>query len=448
MIVDIENTHIWKNKIEEYIYNNIPENRDTQLDMFDQSKRIIISVSSPLQMIKVFQKFGIPTKDKYGKDSINEKIISKSPHEFVQMWLNFQEANHRITTFGDTIYQQIENNRIYTNFNPMVNTSRLSTRKGNINFLNFPADKLTRNCFKANEGNVMVVCDWQGQENSIAADLSGDEAMTNSVVNGADLHCAFARVLFPELKDLSDEEIMAKHKDKRQSAKAPRFAFAYGGSAFTIHQSMGISMEKATKIENSFKELHAGLFTWGDKIYLESIKKGYIESVDGWKLKLPDFERFTILKDKIADISRMQWQMYRQGKIEYKAKQADDKYEYKIKANVDVYREKKKDVSAYFKLKSEYQRLCLNSPVQTCGAMMLKRATSSFFEWIIENNYIGKVLIDNTIHDEIVIECPKELGELVRTTLQKCMIEDGNHYLKNLTIKADAHYANSWGEAK
>ena len=129
-----------------------------------------------------------------------------------------------VSTFGDSIYQKIENERIYTHFNPMVDTSRLSTRRGEINFLNFPADKETRNCFEANEGNVMVVCDYSGQETVVAADLSGDEVMTNSVIHGDDLHCAFARVLFPELKELSDEEIIEKHKSSRQAAKSPRFA--------------------------------------------------------------------------------------------------------------------------------------------------------------------------------------------------------------------------------
>lgn len=220
---DVINCSKHKQAIEEYIYDNLPQFRENQLDMFCVIKKSKILLSSPSQMIKVFNALGILTKDKDGKDSINEEIISKSKHEFVKMWLNFQEANHRVSTFGETIYNKIEKERIYTNFNPMVDTARLSTRKGGINFLNFPADKYTRNCFVANPGNIMVVADFSAQEGVIMADLSGDKAMTKSVVDGDDLHCMFARVLFPELKDFSDEEITKDYKSKRQDSKVPRF---------------------------------------------------------------------------------------------------------------------------------------------------------------------------------------------------------------------------------
>lgn len=223
MMMDKKNVIHSQKFIEEYIFDKIPKFRNGQIDMFNNDKKIKIKLSSPLQMIKVFQHFEIDIEDKDGKLSINEKIISKSKHEFVKIWLAYQEAQHRVSTFGEGVYNKIENNRIYTNFNPMVETARISSRKGGINFLNFPRDKETRKCFQANEGNVMVVCDYAGQENVIVADLSGDEAMTKVVTEGYDLHCMFARYMFPEIVDLSDEDIEKYHKDKRQAAKSPRF---------------------------------------------------------------------------------------------------------------------------------------------------------------------------------------------------------------------------------
>jgi len=452
MIEDVNNTLKWKQIIEEYIYDNLPQFANNQIDMFDDKKRINVSISSPLQMIKVFNSLGIKTKDKDGKDSIGENIISKSKHEFVKMWLNYQEANHRVTTFGDSIYKQIENERIYTNFNPMVDTARLSTRKGNINFLNFPSDSITRKCFKANKGNVIIVCDYSGQETVVAADLSGDAAMTASVVNGDDLHCAFARILFPELKDLDDDTIIKKHKDKRQSAKSPRFAFQYGGSAYTIHQNEGIPLDEAYKIENAFKELHEGLYTWGNTEFEKAIKQGYIESADGWKLALPKFDKFKEYKDKVENITKEQWQMYKQGKLDYK-KKFDEKekgitYKYIFPKSVDFYVSKKTEVSQFFKLKSEYQRLCLNNPVQARSAHQLKRATVMLFDWILENGYINKIKIVNTVHDEIIVECEENLKEIAKEAIQSSMLEGGNYYLTNLKIKADANIGESWGEAK
>ena len=61
------------------------------------------------------------------------------------------------------------------------------------------------------------------QETRTGADITGDEAMISSIINSSCLHCAFVRVLNPELEELSDEEIIKNHSDKRQNAKAPRF---------------------------------------------------------------------------------------------------------------------------------------------------------------------------------------------------------------------------------
>ena len=445
---DKKNVNTYKEKIEEYIYNNLKEYRDNQIDIFNPKKRINCSISSPIQMIRVFQKLGIETKDKDGKDSINESIISKSEHEFVSLWLKFQEANHRVTTFGEGIYSKIENERIYTNFNPMVDTARLSVRKGNINFLNFPSDKETRKCFVANKGNKLVVCDYSGQENVIIADFSGDKAMTSSVVNGDDLHCMLAKVLFPEIKDLSDEEIIKKHKQKRQESKPIRFAFAYGGNAYTIHVNGGIPLERANEIEKGFKELHEGLYTWGDKVLQQAIKVGWIESVDGWKLHLSQFKRFCELHKIINDFSKSDWTLYKEGKQEYKNLLNIKEYTIVNSRAYEFYKIKRKQVSDYFKLKSEYSRLALNNPVQTCGGHMIKRATLLLFDWIVKNNYQWRIKICNSIYDELVLECEEELTEITKKQLEKSMIKGGNHYLTNLTIKADAGVGNSWAEAK
>ena len=449
MNVDLDNQFKYKKIVEEYIYDTLPQYADKQLDMFaDDLKNILVSVTSAKQMVPVFNALGIETKDKDGKESTEENIIKKSKHEFVPLWLDFQHANHRVTTFGDKIYQQIENERVYTNFNPMVDTARLSSRKGSINFLNFPADSSTREAFECKPENKMIVCDWSGQETVIAADLSGDEAMTHSVNTGACLHCAFARILFPELAELDDETITKEHKSKRQAAKSPRFAFQYGGSAYTIHQNEGIPLDEANKIETAFKELHWGLYIWGAKELDKALRQGYIESADGWKLKLPKFDRYKELEKNIRSISREGWLLYRIGKAEFKKKEEDKEHVVENKEALGFYKANKSEVSYFFRLKSEYARLCLNNPVQSRGSHQLKLASCLFFEWIIANNLQWIILLVNTIHDEIVAESPEHLAEKTRLKVQECMLIGGDHYLTNLKIKADAAIGNSWGEAK
>jgi len=450
---DIIDTDDWQRKVEEYIFNTLPEFADQQIDMFDMKKRILISVTSPKQMVKVFQAYEINVIDKDGKESIKENIIMKSKHPFVDMWLHYQGAKHRVTTFGQKIYDRIEDNRVYTQFNPMVDTARLSSRRGSINFLNFPGDKATRDCFEVQQGSKMIVCDWSGQETVIAADFSGDEAMTKSVIEGADLHSLLARVLFPELAEMTDEEIMTNHKDKRTASKAPRFAMSYGGNAYTLHMNEGISMKRATEIEVGFKDLHEGLYDWGNMVFIEATSCGYIESVDGWRLKLPKYGGYLkALKEHNAR-TRNDWLMYAEGKKEFNAERdavEKDEEVYKVKNEeaYDYYRNNVYDISQFFKLKSAYQRLCLNSPVQTAGAHQLKLAIALYFEWIVETDMLNEIKICNSVHDEIVVEAPDDLAELARVELERCMLEGGDHYLETLKIKADAHIGESWYEAK
>ena len=298
----------------------------------------------------------------------------------------------------------------------------------------------------------MIVCDYSGQETVVAADLSGDKAMSAAVIDGADLHCMLARILFPSIAYLSDEEIVAKHKDKRNASKAPRFAMSYGGNAFTIHMNEGIPLKRAQEIENGFKELHAGLYDWGDKVFQEAIRKGYIESADGWKLALPRFNKFKEYKAKVESLTKEEWQIYKQGKLDYKKKQEEAEkkivYTYKFPKAVTFYNSKKSEVKQFFKLKSEYQRLCLNNPVQARSSMMIKLSALLLFDWILENNYINLIKICNSVHDELVVECSKDLAEIAREKVGEFMITAGNHYLQTLKIKAEAGIGNDWYSAK
>jgi DNA polymerase I-like protein with 3'-5' exonuclease and polymerase domains len=198
--------------------------------------------------------------------------------------------------------------------------------------------------------------------------------------------------------------------------------------------------------------LHSGIYEWGEKVLNVAIKKGYIESVDGWKLPLPFFDEFKEHKAKVDAITKEEWTKYKIGKQDYK-KQQDEKekgrgYELQFPASVELYKEKKKFVSKYFKLRSEYLRLCLNNPVQTRGAHQIKLAGCLLFEWIVNAKMQWKVLMCNSVHDEIVVECLQELDREVRDLVQCAMKEAGDFYLTNLTIKAEAKIGDSWGTAK
>jgi len=430
-------------EIRNYIYDNLPKYRDGQMSLFETLKKIKPLLSSPSQMIPVFKDLGINTVDDKGKNSIEESVINKSPHEFVSLWLDYKESQHRVTTFGQKILDRVENGRLYTRFNPIVDTCRISSRRGEINFLNFPSDKITRDCFVASKGFKIIVCDFDNQEAVTLADKSQNTATLKSILEGADSHCILAREVFPELRELSDDEIKKTHKAKRQIGKIANFTFAFGGNGYTAAKNLNISMEEGNRIYDAYVTINKETFEWGEKVLEQAIKVGYIESADGFKLKLPFFEEFKMLHSKIKGYTQDQWAMYREGKKLYK----DNDLQH---PSVKFYIRHKEDISTYFKSKSKYFRLCLNNPIQSTAAHETKRSVVNLFNYIKSRNHLRLCRIANVVHDEIILECKEELVEEYTEALGRIMRESANYYLTSgiVEMKADAHSGNSWYEAK
>jgi len=440
--------------VSNYITKNLPQFHQQQLDLFNTEPILGLDLTSPKQMIPVFQALKINCIDDEGKDSISENVIKKTKHEFVNIWLEYQSVKHDVTTFGNNIFEKVIDGRIYTGYNPILDTARISSRKGDVNTLNLPANQRTRECIVAKPGFKMIVSDYEGQETRVGADITGDEAMIDSILNGSDLHCAFARVLYPELQELSDEEITKDHKAKRNASKSPRFCFQFGGTGYTLALNENLPVKEGMRIEGLFKQLHSGIYEYGNRKLQEAVKLGYIESTMGFKLHLPDFERFKELQIKVEQISKREWELYREGKEEYqkleKAKEQKRIYEIQKKSSFDFYSKNKSFISRFFKLKSQYYRLCLNNPTQTTAAHQTKLAACMLFDFIKQNNHLGRAKICIIPHDEFVMEVENELVELYQEKLGYFMREAGNKFIENPLIKmnADANSGENWYQAK
>lgn len=171
-----------KKAVEEYIYDNIVPYRDGQLSLFDTDKKILIQITSPKQMLDVFDKFEINTvsseidkKTNKPKRSIAEDVISKTKHPFVDVWKKFQSINHDVTTFGETFLPNIYEGRLYTKYRPIMDTARISAggkdKKGikATNTLNIPQNEKSRSPFEANPGYQVIICDYDGQFGMVIA---------------------------------------------------------------------------------------------------------------------------------------------------------------------------------------------------------------------------------------------------------------------------------------
>lgn len=448
--VDKQTSLELQGKIIEYIFDKYPQFRHSQLNMFESVKKIYPLLSSSDQMIPVFEAMGINVIDDEGKKSISEDVINKSPHEFVELWLEYKGYEHRVTTFGNNILSKVENGHIYTNFNPIVDTCRISSRKGEINFLNFPSDKITRDCFVASTGYKIIVADFSNQEAVTLADKSGNTASLKTILEGADSHCILAREVYPELKDLSDDEIKKKHKDKRQIGKIANFTFAFGGTGYTAAKNLNISLSEGDRIYEAYRRINKETFDWGETIYREAIKTGYIESADGFKLKLPYYDDFIKLQKRIKSLTQDEWSLYKVGKQIFNSEVDTKNLSQDENKALQFYINNKESISNLAKTKSKYMRLCLNNPIQATAAHETKRSMVNLFKYIKFRGHLRQCRIANCVHDEIILECKEELVEEYKEALGRIMRESANYYLKSglVEMEADANVGDSWYEAK
>lgn len=458
---------IEENIVKDYIYDHLPKFRDNQIDMFNTERKILISPSSPKQMVKVFEAFGVDIdvedkKTKKTKKSISESVISKSKHEFIEIWLKYQSIKHDVSTFGENFKPSIHNGRLYTNYKPIVDTARISaggknidkTEVDDVNTLNIPANEKSRSPFRALEGNVLIDCDYAGQETRTGADLTLDPVSLDCVLNDKDLHSIFAKVLFPELADLTEQEIKDNHSDKRDISKSPRFCFQFGGTGYTLHMNEGIELERAMEIEKGYKELHPGIYSYGDKKLKQALKDGYLHYWGGFKLHLGFFEEFRKRHEKISNFSPDFWKHYGEGKKEYKkqkaAKEAGKVYVVKKTASLNLYETNVSDISKYYQDRSKYYKLCLNGETQSVAAHQTKAATNKVYEYIWKKKHFGKARIALVVHDEILLEVAKELALEYKVVLQEAMYNEGNKFIKHPDIKmeCDAFIRDDWWKAK
>lgn len=98
----------------------------------------------------------------------------------------------------------------------------------------------------------------------------------------------------------------------------------------------------------------------------------------------------------------------------------------------------------YFSKKGDMDRIALNTPVQGTSAQITKLAGIYFFNYLIQHNLVFKVLIPNCVHDEYLVEAPKELAEEVSLALQNSMEKAGKVFTSVVTLKAIPEISTYW----
>lgn len=352
----------------------------TQLDLFSSEIKTNINWDSPKQVIEYFKALDIPVtfEDKGEiKESVDAKVVGKYKEKYpiVKDYLDYKEKQTICSRYGETFLKQVkpETGRIHTNYYQILDTGRISsggknrqTKEEYINMQNIPSDDETRSCFISTEGNILIDCDYSGQENIILACKSLDPELLNFYDCGlSDLHSFTAFNMYPEIRQTLGETIdntvlkrIKKEFEKlRYNAKSAGFAIAYGGNATTIANNENIPIEDAENVYNKYFEAFPGLAAYFNIAKQQGLRDGFIYHNDISRRKsfLCNHQEYLDLK---KELTKDFWDEYRPYKKAEEFRRENDPKSLPDKHYLRL----KKKVKRFFEIKGEIERMGLNYP--------------------------------------------------------------------------------------
>lgn len=348
-----------------------------------------------------------------------------------------------------------------------------------VNVQQLPATEETRAAFVPEKGHLLVDCDYGDQEGHVFTELSNDKewiAFYNDP-NQRDGHSFVAKMCFPkDLDGVAEKDVKKVRKDLRDLAKKARFCFNYNGQAPTIATNCNIPVDFATEIYNNYFKRFNGIASYFKVQKRDMWNRGYIliSKITGLRAYIYDYP---ILKGIERRKNGMEdfWDIYKaardSGRViseippsvmqEIAKKFAQGvpieeiavRYSYKVKKAgkveerfIDINRETVyvSVMKHLWKRKSASDNQSCNYPSQGTAAAMTKIAGIRYFNHLVNDGLIFKVLIPNDVHDEYLIEPPEEIAEQEAKKLSECMEYAAAIFCKKVTIKAVPEIAPCW----
>jgi len=325
------------------------------------------NLSSPKQLQQIlFEELGLPVKKKTpkGAPSTAEEVLAELAHDYPlpALILEHRSLAKLKSTYTDKLPQMIcaHTGRIHTSYHQAVTaTGRLSSTDPNLQ--NIPVrtteGRRIREAFVAPQGCKLVAADYSQIELRIMAHLSGDKGLLEAFSHGDDVHRATAAEVFK----VAVEEVTA---DQRRSAKAINFGLIYGMSAFGLARQLGIGRNEANQYIEHYFETYPGVQRYMDDIRTQAAERGYVETLMGRRLYLPDIKAKNAIRRQAAE------------------------------------------------------RTAINAPMQGTAADIIKRAMIDVAAWLERSKLQSKMIMQ--VHDELIFEVPEEeLEAFVPALLEK-----------------------------
>lgn len=337
----------------------------------------------------LFDKLGLPViqKTPKGAPSTNEEVLEELAfsHELPKVLVEHRGLSKLKSTYTDKLPQMVnpQTGRVHTSYHQAVTaTGRLSSSDPNLQ--NIPIrneeGRRIRQAFIAREGFTIVAADYSQIELRIMAHLSQDQGLINAFTQGKDIHRSTAAEIFGVALDEVTSE-------QRRNAKAINFGLIYGMSAFGLSRQLGIGRADAQSYMDLYFKRYPGVQTFMHDIREKAKAQGYVETLFGRRLYLPDINSSNGMRRKAAE------------------------------------------------------RVAINAPMQGTAADIIKRAMIQLDQKLQNDTDIAMIM---QVHDELVFEVRSEkvafYSELIKTQM-----ESAADLVVPLIV--DVGQGNNWDEA-
>lgn len=349
------------------------------------------NLGSPKQLqVILFERLGLPAgkKTATGQSSTAEDVLQELAlnYPLPKVILEHRTLSKLKSTYTDRLPEQIHTRtgRVHTSYHQAVaNTGRLSSSDPNLQNIPIrtPEGRRIRQAFVPEPGWVMLAADYSQIELRIMAHLSGDEGLLRAFATGADVHRATAAEVF----GVALEEVST---NQRRGAKAINFGLIYGMSAFGLARQLGIERGAAQEYVNRYFARYPGVKAYMDDTRRQAAERGYVETVFGRRLYLPD-----------------------------------------IRARNS-------------QLRQAAERAAINAPMQGTAADIIKRAMLAVDRWLQESSFPARMLMQ--VHDELVFEVVESAVTEAKERIRAAMAAAAE---LRVPLEVDVGVGANWDEA-
>ncbi len=349
------------------------------------------NLNSPKQLQQIlFEQLKLPVikKTPKGAPSTAEEVLVELALDYPlpKLILEHRSLSKLKSTYTDKLPLMINpaSGRIHTSYHQAVTaTGRLSSTDPNLQ--NIPVrtaeGRRIRQAFIAPEGYKIVAADYSQIELRIMAHLSQDKGLLDAFAHGEDVHRATAAEVFKVPRD-------SVSSDQRRSAKAINFGLIYGMSAFGLAKQLGIARKDAARYIEHYFETYPGVQNYMDEIRSSAAENGYVETLRGRRLYLPEIKSRNAMRRQAAE------------------------------------------------------RTAINAPMQGTAADIIKQAMIDVDNWLQSSELEARMIMQ--VHDELVFEVRESDLDAFREQVVAIMASAAS---LDVPLLVEAGFGENWDQA-